>query len=105
MIWVDVDGDEVLVNSEAKRLKVRNVKRDPRVVLSMQDPSSPQGNLIIRGTATVTENGALENIDRLAKRYLGLDKYGFHQPGDVRVLLRIAVDDIGGMTGDMGRWE
>ncbi|HEY8173052.1 MAG TPA: PPOX class F420-dependent oxidoreductase [Dehalococcoidia bacterium] len=89
-VWVDVDGDTVIVNSEEKRLKIQNVKRDPRVSLSIQDPANPYRYLEIRGKVTdIRKEGAFEHIDKMAKKYMGQDKYPYNQPDDVRVLLTI----------------
>ena len=75
MVWVDAEGDEVLVNSEAKRLKVKNLQCDPRYPLGARS-EQPPGQLIIRGEATVTQAGARDHIDKLAKRYLGSTSTG-----------------------------
>jgi PPOX class probable F420-dependent enzyme len=89
-VWIERDGDQVIINSEKKRLKVKNVTRDPRVSISIQNPANPYEYVEIRGDVVeVTEKGGSEGIDRLAKKYLGQDKYPYHQPGDVRVIIKI----------------
>ena len=66
------------------------MRRDPRVALSIVDPDNPYRYLEIRGTVVeITEDGAAEHIDKMAKKYLGQDKYPFAQPGEVRVLYKI----------------
>ncbi len=75
MVWLDVEGDEVLFNTAEGRMKPRNLRSDPRVIISVQDRNEPQAYMVIHGTATVTEAGADAHIDKLAKRFLGVDKY------------------------------
>jgi PPOX class probable F420-dependent enzyme len=89
-VWCDFDGTHVLVNSAKGRIKDRNMRRDPRVSLALIDPDNPYRYLQLQGRVVeITENGADENIDRLAKKYLGQDKYPFRQPGEVRVIYKI----------------
>jgi len=89
-VWCDYDGQHVLVNSARGRQKDLNVARDPRVALSIPDPDNPYRYLAIRGRVVeITERGADEHIDRMAKKYLGKDKYPYRRPGEVRVLYKI----------------
>jgi PPOX class probable F420-dependent enzyme len=97
-VWVDYDGTHVVINSEQKRRKVRNMKRDPRVSFSVQDPANAYHYIEIRGRAVeITPNGGFEGIDKLAKKYMGVDKYPGNQPGDVRVVIKIEPDHVTGM--------
>ena len=104
MVWLDVDGDEVLFNTSEGRLKPRNLRRDPRIVISVQDRNDPQSHMVFYGKATITEAGADEHIDKLAKRFLGADKYPFRRPGEKRLLVRTKVDKIGGYGPKMQPW-
>ncbi len=89
-MWVDFDDTYVLVNSARGRLKDKNMRQRPQVALSIQDPDDPYRYLEVRGRVVeITEQGAEEHIDRLAKRYLGLDRYPYRQPGEVRVIYKI----------------
>ena len=89
-VWVDFDDTYVLVNSARGRLKDKNMRQRPQVALSIQDPDDPYRYLEVRGRVMeITEQGAEEHIDRLAKRYLGLDRYPYRQPGEVRVIYKI----------------
>lgn len=89
-VWCDFDGAHVLFNSARGRQKDRNVRREPRVSIAISDPDNPYRYLEIRGRVVeITEQGADEHIDRLTKKYLGLDKYPYRQPGEVRVLYKI----------------
>lgn len=89
-VWCDFDGRYILVNSAKGRLKDRNIRRDPRVALDLMDPDNPYRHLSIRGrVAEITEDGADQHIDKLAKKYLGADRYPNRAPGEVRVLYKI----------------
>ena len=92
-VWCDFDGKHVLVNSAKGRVKDRNMRRDPRVSMALIDPDNPYRYLQLQGRVVeITENGADQHIDRLAKKYLGLDKYPNRQPGEVRVIYKIEPD-------------
>ena len=92
-VWCDWDGTHVVVNSAKGRAKDKNMRRDPRVSLALVDPDNPYRYLEIRGRVVeITEDGADAHIDKMAKKYLGQDKYPFRQPGEVRVLYKIAPD-------------
>lgn len=89
-VWVDFDGSHVLVNSARGRQKDKNMERNPAVSLSIMDPDNPYRYLEVRGrVAEITEEGAEEHIDKMAKKYMGLDKYPLRQPGERRVLYKI----------------
>ena len=89
-VWLDLHGAYVRVNSAKGRMKDRNMRRDPRVALSIQDPQNPYRYLEIRGKVVeITEAGADAHIDALAKKYMGLDTYPNRQPGEQRVIYRI----------------
>ncbi|MET0152271.1 MAG: PPOX class F420-dependent oxidoreductase [Candidatus Binatia bacterium] len=97
-VWVDYDGKRVIVNSARGRRKDRNMKAGASVALAIMDPDNPYRYLEVRGRVTeVTEQGADEHIDRMAKKYLGQDKYPFRQPGEVRVIYRIEPTAARGM--------
>jgi PPOX class probable F420-dependent enzyme len=89
-VWCDYDGKHVVINSAKGRVKDRNMRRDPRVGLDIQDPDNPYRHLSIRGrVVSIDEKGADDNIDKLAKKYLGVDRYPNRQPGEVRVIYKI----------------
>jgi len=105
MVWIDVDGDEVLFNTAEGRRKPGNIRRDPRVIVSVQDRNNPQAYAAFYGKGRVIEAGADEHIDKLAKRFLGADKYPFRQPTEKRLIVRIAVDRISGMGPNYQSWS
>lgn len=89
-VWFDYDGEFLYVDSAEGRLKDRNIRRDPRVTLEVQDPANPYRYIEIRGVVeVVTKDGAVEMIDKLTMKYLGQPKYPFARPGEVRVLYKI----------------
>ena len=95
--WIDIDKDEnsILVNTAEGRLKHKNVSRDPRVAISVADQSNPYNMVSIRGRVIeqISEE-ADEHTDRLAKKYLGLDKYPYRSPSEKRVILKIKPEKV-----------
>ena len=104
MVWMDVVNGEASFNTAEGRRKVTNLRRDPRIVVSVQDRNDPQSYMLLTGTATVTADGADAQVDKLAKRFIGQDTYPYRQPGEQRVMVRIATEKIGGMGPGMGAW-
>lgn len=97
-VWVDYDGSHLFVNSAKGRQKDRNMRARPQVSLAIIDPENPYRYLEIRGRVVdVTESGADAHIDKMAKKYLGADKYPFAQPGEQRVLYKIEPEHTSGM--------
>lgn len=90
VVWVDVDDDGVSFNTVWSRAKPRHLERDSRVALMVVDPGDAYRWVALEGTVTFSEEGAGEQIDRLAKKYLDVETYPWHQPGDTRVTARIA---------------
>ncbi len=89
-IWLDTDGEYVYINTAEGRQKPRNLYRDPRVALDVWDRNNPYRHVAIRGRVVeLTHEGADASIDRLAKKYIGQDKYPWRQPGEQRVLVKI----------------
>ena len=105
LVWLDVDGDDVVFNTAEGRLKPRNLRNDPRIVISAQDPNDPRSYVVFYGNATISDAGADEHIDTLANRFLGTDTYPFRAPGEQRLIVRTSVDRIGGHNGTMASWQ
>jgi len=96
-VWVMLEGDCLIVNSARGRQKDRNMRRNAKVAMSIQDPDNPYRYVLVRGhVAEVTEEGADTIIDRLAKKYLGVDKYPYRRPGEVRVTYKIEPEHVTG---------
>jgi PPOX class probable F420-dependent enzyme len=101
-IWVGLDGDEIVSGHLAEQQKLRNVARDPRVVLSIEgtevQPPGLKQYLVVHGRARLVEGGAPELLQRLAHVYLGPEvkfpPMDNPPPGQV---MRIAIERIGGV--------
>jgi PPOX class probable F420-dependent enzyme len=85
LVWGGLDGDEIVVASFNEYQKIKNIRRDPRVSLSIETESVNAGGLqeylVVHGTARITEGGAAEMLQRLAYVYIGPD-VGKFPPGD-----------------------
>jgi PPOX class probable F420-dependent enzyme len=89
-VWVDFENGKVVVNTALGRQKDKNVRHDPRVAVTLIDPDNPYRYLEIRGRVDeITQDGADQQIDKMAKKYLGQDKYPWGRPGEQRVLIKI----------------
>jgi PPOX class probable F420-dependent enzyme len=90
-VWSDVEGDLVLVNTAKGRLKERNIRRDPRVAISISPRDDPYDHIDIRGRVVETREGdeAVADIDRLGRKYRGWDRYPLPE-GEERVTYLIA---------------
>jgi PPOX class probable F420-dependent enzyme len=74
IVWVGLDGDEIVIGKLMEDQKVRNIRRDPRVSLSIEAEGSQHGMqnyLVVEGTADVVEGGAPELLQELAQTYVG----------------------------------
>jgi PPOX class probable F420-dependent enzyme len=96
-VWIDLDKNTntILINTASGRKKMDNVSRDPRVAISVANQKNPYEMVSIRGEVVEknTDN-ADDHIDKLAKKYLDVDKYPFRSPNEKRVLLKIKPDKI-----------
>jgi PPOX class probable F420-dependent enzyme len=94
-VWVDHEGNDVIVNTAKGRAKARHVEAQPAVAMSIVDPDDPYHVVVFMGTVTeITTDGADEHIDSMAKKYLGKDSYPFRRPDEVRIKLRIRPERI-----------
>ena len=94
-VWIDLVDGMILVNTAKGRVKQRNVSRDPRVAISIVDRNNPYNMVTIQGhVIEQTTEGADKHIDKMAKKYLGVDKYPFAMPGEERILLKIVPKKI-----------
>jgi PPOX class probable F420-dependent enzyme len=100
-VWVDFDGKHILVNTAEGRQKPRNIRRDPRVAIDVIRQGSEYAFAQVRGRVVeITSEGAEEHIDRLAKKYIGQDRYPWRQPGEQRVIFKIAPEHVSSMAVD-----
>jgi PPOX class probable F420-dependent enzyme len=94
-VWVDLQDGRPVLNTAEGRAWPRNLERDPRVTLTVQNMDNPYEYLAIRGrVAERTHEGADEHIDAMAKKYLGQDTYPFRQPGEQRVIIKVDPEDV-----------
>jgi PPOX class probable F420-dependent enzyme len=94
-VWIDYDGENVLVNSARGRAKVKNVERDPRATVTVLPAGDQQaGYVMVSGPAEVVDEGALEHINAMARKYLGEDKYPYLGPGEQRVIIKIRPERV-----------
>ncbi|MEN3361866.1 MAG: hypothetical protein V7637_5848 [Mycobacteriales bacterium] len=94
VVWVDVDGDEVVFNTAVGRVKEKHLSRDPRVSISVLDPDNPYHLLSVTGTARLDTSDGDAVIDALAKKYLGADSYPGRTPTEQRVTVRITPSKV-----------
>ena len=94
-LWIDLDGDDLIVNTAQGRAKARHIEANPQVGLTVIDPDDQYNVVAVRGTVTeVTTEGADAVIDGLAKKYLGVDSYPMRRADEVRITVRIRPDRI-----------
>jgi PPOX class probable F420-dependent enzyme len=104
-VWVGLDGDDLVTAHLREQQKLRNVRRDPRVTLSVEGtlvrPPGLKEYLVVHGRARIEDGGAPELLQRLAHAYLGPDvtfpPMDDPPPG---YTMRITVERIGGI----GSW-
>jgi PPOX class probable F420-dependent enzyme len=94
-VWVDVQDGKVVLNTAQGRAWPRNLERDPRVTLTVQNMENPYEYLAIRGRAEAPiTDGADAHIDAMAKKYMGVDEYPMRQPGEQRIIIRVEPDHV-----------
>ena len=97
-VWFDYDGECLRINSAKGRIKDKNMRRNKRVAVSIQDPDNAYRYLAVRGNVEeITEEGADAHIGSLAKKYLDKEKYPFRGPGEVRVIYKIRPEKVSTM--------
>jgi PPOX class probable F420-dependent enzyme len=96
-VWVDYDGEFVIINTAEGRQKPRNLARDNRVALSVLDQEDPYKYIQIRGNVVEsTSEGARDHIEMLCRKYRGPDAKYPHREGEVRVIYKIAPEHVEG---------
>jgi PPOX class probable F420-dependent enzyme len=93
--WVDIEDGKILVNTAEGRLKQKNISRDGRIAISVADQNNPYHMVTVRGRVVEQTNaGADEHVDKLAKKYLGVEKYPLHSPNEKRIIIKIKPERI-----------
>ena len=89
-MWIDHEGDMILMNTAEGRVKLRNIARDPRVSVAIIDHNNPYDRVVIQGRVVARINeGAEAHIDKLANKYTGANKYQMSTLGEKRVIIKI----------------
>ena len=93
-VWVDWDGEYVLLNTLRARSKPEQIERDPRVEIAVYNTENPYQHVRIAGRAELVDEGAEEHIDKLSQKYVGEESYPWRDPGDRRVIIRIKPERV-----------
>jgi PPOX class probable F420-dependent enzyme len=94
-VWVDYDGEHVVFNTAVGRAKYKNIQRDPRVTVEVLNMENPYEYVMVSGRAEMQEGDDAErHIDKLAKKYMGLDEYPLRTPTERRVLVRVTPERV-----------
>jgi PPOX class probable F420-dependent enzyme len=94
IVWVDAENGTISFNTAAGRAKERHLRNDPRLSLTVVDPQNTYQWVSISGRAELTTDGADQQIDRLAKKYLGQDEYPWRSPDEQRVSVKITPEKV-----------
>lgn len=96
-VWGEYDGTHVVFNTAEGRAKHLHIERDPRVTLTVWNAENPYSYVEVVGTATVTTEGADDHINKMAKKYIDEDVYPWKKPGEVRLIVKVALSKVAGM--------
>lgn len=96
-VWFGWDGNVLRFSHTKARQKYRNLKRDPRIAVTLVDPANPYRYIEIRGTATIEDDPTKAYIDVMSKKYTGNEHYQGNQPGDERVIITVKPEHINTM--------
>jgi hypothetical protein len=91
LIW---DGKHVRFSTRKKLVKYRNLRADPRIALSIPDPSNIWRYIEIRGRAVLEDDVDRSFIDSIARKYMGADRYPYDLPGDERVTVTVHPEQV-----------
>ena len=93
-IWVDLDGDDVLLNGPMSRKWMQNLKREPHVALNVFDRTNIYQQVNVLGEVVdITSEGGEEHIDKLSLKYGGR-LYPDHRPNDPRFIARVRITKV-----------
>jgi PPOX class probable F420-dependent enzyme len=94
VVWIETEGDLIVFGTAEKRTKERNLRRDPRVAVTVWDAKNPYRQVMVRGRVTeITREGADEAIDRLSMKYIG-QPFPYRQPGETRITVKIRPEHV-----------
>jgi len=94
--WVDIENGNILINTAIGRVKQKNILRDPRIAISAVDQYNQYEMITVRGKVIeqITRDAAEKHIDKLAKKYIGKDKFPGRSKGEERVILKIKPEKV-----------
>lgn len=94
--WVDIENGNILINTAIGRIKQKNISRDPRIAISAVDQHNQYEMITVRGKVIeqITGDAAEKHIDKLAKKYIGKDKFPGRSKGEERVILKIKPEKV-----------
>jgi PPOX class probable F420-dependent enzyme len=93
VIWVDIEGDDIVFNTAVGRAKEVHLKADPRIAVALVDPQDPYKWVAVSGTATFGAEGDIAMINRLSNKYIGKD-YPWLRPDEVRISVTVHAEKI-----------
>jgi PPOX class probable F420-dependent enzyme len=94
IVWIDAEDGTITFNTAVGRAKERHLREDPRVAVTVVDPENTYRWVSVSGHAELTTDGADDQIDKLAKKYLGEDKYPWRSPEEQRISVKIRPDRV-----------
>jgi PPOX class probable F420-dependent enzyme len=94
VVWVDLEDGKPSFNTALGRAKPSHLQHDPRASLLVVDPNDAYKWVAVSGHAQLTEDGADAQIDKLAKKYIGKDKYPWRKPAETRVKVLIEPEKV-----------
>jgi PPOX class probable F420-dependent enzyme len=97
-VWVDYDGEHVLLNTVVGHAKERHLRRDPRVTVLVLDQQNPYSYVAVTGVAELTTEGAEEHIGKLSMKYFGVPMFGNRDYSEERILVKVRLDRVDDQT-------
>lgn len=94
VVWVDAEDGVVTFNTAVGRAKERYLRQNPQAAITVVDPENSYEWVSVSGPVEITTEGADDQIDRLAKKYLGKDEYPWRSPDEQRITVRIKPEKI-----------
>ncbi len=94
VVWIDAEDGTITFNTAVGRAKERHLRSDPRVAVTVVDPENTYLWVSVSGRAELTTDGADDQIDKLAKKYLGQDKYPWRNPDETRISVKITPEKV-----------
>jgi len=94
VVWVDVEDGVISFNTAKGRAKARHLEQNPHAGVLVVDPNDTYKWVAVDGRAELTTEGADEQIDKLAKKYLGQDEYPWRSPDETRIKVRITPEHV-----------